>query len=212
MARYYWVDTTITPFKGLDGKIEKYVAIRFDITAAKNQKDEIETVTTELTRQVDCLNNAAIVSIADDKGDIIYVNDKFCEISKYSREELMGQNHRLLKSERQPEGLFVGMWKMISMGRVWNGEILNKAKDGSYYWVDTTITPFKGKDGQIEKYVAIRFDITNTKNQKNEIEAITTAIYKSNMAVEYDLNGMVLQSNDIFRDVMGYERRKRNHW
>jgi PAS domain S-box-containing protein len=205
---YYWVDTTITPFKGVDGRIEKYVAIRFDITAAKKQKDEIETVTTELTRQVDCLNNAAIVSIADDKGDIIYVNDKFCEISKYSREELMGQNHRLLKSSRQPEGLFVGMWKLISMGKVWNGEILNKAKDGSYYWVDTTITPFKGKDGQIEKYVAIRFDITNTKNQKNEIEAITTAIYKSNMAVEYDLNGVVLQSNDIFRDVMGYQNEK----
>ncbi len=203
---YYWVDTTITPFKGSDGKIEKYVAIRFDITAAKNQKDEIENVTTELTRQVDCLNNAAIVSIADEKGDIIYVNDKFCEISKYSREELMGQNHRLLKSERQPDGLFIGMWKLISIGKVWNGEILNKAKDGSFYWVDTTITPFKGKDGKIEKYVAIRFDITNTKNQKNEIEAITTAIYKSNMAVEYDLNGVVLRSNDIFRDVMGYSK------
>jgi PAS domain S-box-containing protein len=202
---FYWVDTTITPFKGFDGKIEKYVAIRFDITAAKNQKEEIETVTSELTRQVECLNNAAIVSIADDKGDIIYVNDKFCEISKYSREELMGQNHRLLKSGRQPEGLFVGMWKLISMGKVWNGEILNKAKDDTYYWVDTTITPFKGKDGQIEKYVAIRFDITNTKNQKNEIEAITTAIYKSNMAVEFDLNGVVLRSNDIFRDVMGYQ-------
>jgi PAS domain S-box-containing protein len=201
---YYWVDTTITPFRGLDGRIEKYVAIRFDITAAKNQKNEIETITTELARQVDCLNNAAIVSIADDKGDIIYVNDKFCEISKYSREELMGQNHRLLKSGRQPDGLFVGMWKLISMGKVWNGEILNKAKDGSYYWVDTTITPFKGKDGRIEKYVAIRFDITNTKNQKNEIEAITTAIYKSNMAIEFDLNGIVLKSNDIFRNVMGY--------
>ena len=202
---YYWVDTTITPFKGLDGKIEKYVAIRFDITAAKNQKNEIETVTTELTRQVDCLNNAAIVSIADHKGDIIYVNDKFCEISKYSRDEMMGQNHRILKSERQPDGLFVGMWKLINMGKAWNGEILNKAKDGSFYWVDTTITPFKDKEGRIEKYVAIRFDITNAKNQKNEIEAITTAIYKSNMAVEFDLNGIVLQSNNIFREVMGYE-------
>ena len=96
------------------------------------------------------LDEAAIVATTDQRGRITYVNDKFCEISKYSREELMGQNHRIVKSGKQPDGLFVGMWKLISQGKVWNGEILNKAKDGSYYWVDTTITPFKGLDGKIE--------------------------------------------------------------
>ncbi|MFZ6013995.1 MAG: response regulator [Bacteroidota bacterium] len=166
---FYWVDTTITPFKNLDGKIEKYVAIRFDITAAKNQKTEMEKTSLELAQQVDCLNNAAIVSIADAQGDIIYVNDTFCKISKYSREELIGKNHRILKSGKQPQGLFVGIWKAISTGRVWSGEILNKAKDGSFYWVDTTITPFKGVDGKIEKYVAIRFDITLRKTQAEEL-------------------------------------------
>jgi len=84
-------------------------------------------------------------------------------------EELLGKNHRILKSGKQPDGLFVGMWKMISSGRTWKGEIINKAKDGTFYWVDTTITPFKGVDGKIEKYVAIRFDITNTKNQMEEL-------------------------------------------
>jgi len=166
---FYWVDTTISPFKGIDGKIEKYVAIRFDITNSKNQKVEIEKTALELNQQVDCLNNAAIVSMADANGDIIYVNDKFCEISKYSREELMGENHRILKSGKQSDGLFAGMWKTISSGKVWHGEILNKAKDGSFYWVDTTITPFKEINGKIKKYVAIRFDITDTKKQSEDL-------------------------------------------
>ena len=158
-------------------------------------------------------NNAAIVSIADANGDIIYVNDKFCEISKYSREELMGQNHRIVKSGKQPDGLFVGMWKLISQGRVWNGEILNKAKDGSFYWVDTTITPFKGLDGKIEKYVAIRFDITNTKNQKNEIEIITEELSKqieclNNAAIVSiaDAKGDIIYVNDKFCEISKYSR------
>jgi PAS domain S-box-containing protein len=169
------------------------------------QKNQIEKSALELNQQVDCLNNAAIVSIADSNGDIIYVNEKFCEISKYPREELLGKNHRILKSGKQSDGLFIGMWKAISMGKVWSGEILNKAKDGTLYWVDTTITPFKGIDGKIEKYVAIRFDITDTKNKKSEVEAITTAVYKSNIAVEFDLNGRILKTNEIFLQTMGYE-------
>lgn len=172
------------------------------------QKNEMGKTALELAQQVDCLNNTAIVSITDEKGDIIYVNDKFCEISKYSREELMGKNHRILKSGKQPDGLFVGMWKMIGLGRVWHGEIVNKAKDGTFYWVDTTITPFKGLNDKTEKYVAIRFDITKTKNQKTEIEVITKSIYESNFAIEFDMNGYVLQANEIFRDVMGYEEKE----
>ncbi len=84
----------------------------------QDQKTNIEKVSLELNQQVACLNKAAIVSIADANGDIIYVNEKFCEISKYNKEELLGRNHRLLKSGKQPDGLFVGMWKAISSGRI----------------------------------------------------------------------------------------------
>jgi PAS domain S-box-containing protein len=133
------------------------------------QKDEMEISALEIDQQINSLNQAAIVSIADANGDIIYANDNFCKISKYSREEILGNNHRMLKSGKQPDGLFIGMWKAISSGRTWKGEIVNKAKDGTFYWVDTTITPFKGIDGKIEKYVAIRFDITTTKNQMEEL-------------------------------------------
>lgn len=141
-------------------------------TQIQLQKTDIEKVSLELNQQVSCLNNAAIVSITDANGNISYVNDTFCKISKYSKEELIGKNHRILKSERQPNGLFIGMWAAISKGKIWNGEIINKAKDGTYYWVDTTITPFKDLNGNIEKYVAIRFDITERKEQSEKLKTL----------------------------------------
>jgi len=144
-------------------------ALRELLEKIQAQKGEMEISALEIEQQLDSLNQAAILSIADANGDIIYANDNFCKISKYSKEELVGNNHRMLKSGKQPDGLFIGMWKSISSGRTWKGEIVNKAKDGTFYWVDTTISPFKGVDGRIEKYVAIRFDITNTKNQMEEL-------------------------------------------
>ncbi len=144
-------------------------ALRELLEKIQAQKGEMEISALEIDQQLHSLNQAAILSIADANGDIIYANDNFCKIAKYSIEELIGNNHRMLKSGKQPDGLFIGMWKSISGGRTWKGEILNKAKDGTLYWVDTTITPFKGVDGRIEKYVAIRFDITNTKNQMEEL-------------------------------------------
>ena len=168
-GKYYWVETTIMPFKNKDGKIEKYVALRFDITKQKESealKKQLEVTTLNLNQQVGALNKAAIVSEADADGNITFVNDFFCTISEYSREELIGQNHRILKSGKQPDGLFKGMWKAISTGLMWQGEILNVSKTGKYYWVETTIMPFKNKDGKIEKYVAIRFDITKQKESE----------------------------------------------
>jgi PAS domain S-box-containing protein len=168
-GKYYWVETTIMPFKNKDGKIEKYVALRFDITKQKESeelKKQLESTTLNLNQQVSVLNKAAIVSETDADGNIIFVNDFFCSISEYTREELIGKNHRILKSGKQPDGLFKGMWKAISTGLVWQGEILNVSKTGKYYWVETTIMPFKNNAGKVEKYVAIRFDITKQKESE----------------------------------------------
>lgn len=117
------------------------------------------------------LDNSSIVAITDKDGTITYVNKKFCDISKYSKEELIGQNHSILKSGFHNAEFYQNIWKTISSGKIWQGDIKNKAKDGTFYWVRTTITPFIGKDGKLAQYIAVRTDVTELYAQKDTIES-----------------------------------------
>jgi PAS domain S-box-containing protein len=118
---------------------------------------------TDLLNQKFALDQHAIVSISDLQGNITYANQQFCKISGYSEAELMGKNHRIVKSDEHPSAVFDDMWHTISQGQVWHGNVKNRKKDGSFYWVSATIVPLHGPDGMVQQYIGIRTDITANK-------------------------------------------------
>lgn len=131
------------------------------------------------------LDEAAIVAITDIKGTITYVNSKFCEISKYSQNELIGNNHRIINSGYHPVEFFKEMYKTIGKGDIWKAQIRNRAKDGSFYWVDTTIVPLKNRDGKPIKYLAIRFDITAQKRTEERLKQTLNELEYTNKELEH---------------------------
>ena len=150
------------------------IEVHRDITDARLAEARAEAARQELIEKQYAIDQAVIVAITDLRGAITYANDNFCKISGYSRDELLGRDHRILNSGTHSKEFFREMYRCIRRGEVWRGELCNKSKSGSLYWVDTVITPQLGVDGMPIAYMAIRIDITARKHAEAQISYAAT--------------------------------------
>jgi two-component system, sensor histidine kinase and response regulator len=177
----------LVSFRDISLQLEADARIQRQQEELRKAYDHLKRTLHELEFQKYALDQHSIVSISEPNGKITYANDRFSEISQYCNEELIGQDHRLLNSGYHPSEFFKTMWRTIASGEIWHGEVKNRRKDGSFYWVESTIVPFMDEQGKPLRYVSIRSDITKRKEDEALLllsqQRLTLALEGSNIAL-----------------------------
>ena len=193
-GRPIWLSSTYTPVLGKNGKVQKVIEIATDVS---------ETMA-ELNVRKEIMNLTSIVSEADLRGDILSVNEKFLQVSKYSADELIGKGHNTTRHPDMPKEVFRDMWATIGRGKMFRGVVKNRAKDGVPYYVDAVIAPILGENGKPKRYLGVRYDITEAETERQNMRGIFRAIDGAYAYVEFDVDGNVLKANRNFLNVMEY--------
>ena len=203
----YWFYTLILAIVGMALSTATKANVRVMQALARRES----AISTQLKNTLTALDQHAIVAATDVRGCILSVNDRLCEISGYSREELLGQDHRMLNSDTHPKEFFSEMYRTIATGQTWQGEVCNRAKGGHLYWLLTTITPFMGDDGKPTMYVAIRADITGRKQTEQKLsqseERLQLAARSANIGIwDWNLQTNTLLWDDVMLGFYGLQR------
>lgn len=183
--------------------------IAYIMVQLRKSAQALKETVTNLEYQKFALDQHSIVSIADVDGNITYANDKMCEISQYSRDELIGKNHRIFNSGYHSKPFFKDMWKTVEQGRVWHGEIRNVKKNGDYFWVDSSIVPFVDEHGAPYQYVAIRTDITERKEAE---EALFKEKERAQVTLQSIADGVITASADGVVDYLNPAAEQLTGW
>ena len=189
-----WIIGSYNPVVDASGNVTKVIKIATDITASK----------VEIKVLYDIINLTSIVSEANLKGDIVSVNEKFLEVSKYPKDELIGKGHNTTRHPDMPKEVFKEMWATIGRGKIFRGMVKNRAKDGTPYYVDAVIAPVLGDNGKPRKYIGVRYDITEAEVERQNMKGVIAAIDNSFAYIEFDPDGNVLKFNNNFQSTMGY--------
>ena len=202
-----WITSSGAPIRDARGSVVGGVVTLRDITAWKEASESLRASLKELKDLKYAVDQAAIVAITSLDGKMLYVNGKFSEVSGFSEEEILGQNHRVLNSGYHPPAFFEDLWKKVSSGAVWRGVMRNRARDGSLYWVDTTIVPLLNQAGECERYLAISSDVTARKLQEQNLQLLSNAVEQTADAVFItDASGLISYVNPAFESITGFSR------
>ncbi len=187
----------------IDQMAKTVTGFKMALIKCKQTEEDLNKTVQELNFQKHALDEHAIVSITDVYGNITYANDRFCLISGYKQEELLGQNHRLLKSDEHSSDLFCKLWSQIVDGKIWYGELKNRRKDGGYFWISATMVPFPDEHGNPTQYVAICTDITGKKESELALISATEKAESASIAKSNFLSTMSHEIRTPLNGVLG---------
>lgn len=198
-----WLQVSYNLIYDKNAKPLRIMLLGRDITDSK-----IKSLAEEAEHKVltDIVNMTSIISYADLKGHIIDINEKFVQVSKYSREELIGSPHNITRHPDMPKATFKQVWNTIGHGKIFRGMIKNRAKDGTPYYVDAVIAPILGSNGKPKKYMGVRYDITEQEIERQNMKGILAAIDTSYNYIEFDPDGIILAINQNFLQLLGYQK------
>jgi two-component system, sensor histidine kinase and response regulator len=189
-GREYWIDTEVQPLFDAGGELTGFMQIGRDITEQRRAAERLQSALRENSSLMDVIDQHALVSVCDGNGRITHVNDAFCRVSGYAREELIGRSHRFVDGAVESRSFWEPVWAAAASGRAWRGEVRNLAKDGAIYWVDTTIAPMLDAAGRPERFITIRSDITVSKQAAAELALERERLQQANLLLQAILDNL----------------------